>query len=160
LNGEKPLLRRGEFLPSSFQGNPAPMFKVIGLDQKEYGPIEAEVVRLWLSQGRLHTQSLILREGDAKWQPVTRFHEFAALAPPPMAAGSSEPANALATIVPYKNGAAVWCGILGLRRAREHPEAKGKVHAWIGIIVGNIFGLLYLALTMMVVFGSVMSARR
>jgi hypothetical protein len=38
-------------------------------------------------------------------------------------------------------------GIKGLRRAREHPEAKGKVHAWVGIIAGGLFALLYLALT-------------
>jgi hypothetical protein len=41
--------------------------------------------------------------------------------------------------------AAFVCGFYGLRRARAHPEAKGHVHAWIGIIGGaicTIFGLL------------------
>jgi len=31
-----------------------------------------------------------------------------------------------------------------LHRARERPEAKGKVHAWVGIITGGLFALLYL----------------
>lgn len=34
-------------------------------------------------------------------------------------------------------------GILGLRYAKTHPEAGGKVHAWIGIIVGVLCGFGY-----------------
>lgn len=39
--------------------------------------------------------------------------------------------------------AAFVLGILGLRYAGEHPEAKGKVHAWIGILLGGLCGLGY-----------------
>jgi RNA polymerase subunit RPABC4/transcription elongation factor Spt4 len=60
-------------------------------------------------------------------------------------------------IIPYKNGMAVIsyylgvfslafgfvlgipaviCGIIGLRNANRHPETKGKIHAWVGIILG------------------------
>ncbi len=34
--------------------------------------------------------------------------------------------------------AAIICGIVGLKRAKEHPEAKGKVHAWVGIGLGAV----------------------
>jgi hypothetical protein len=37
--------------------------------------------------------------------------------------------------------AALILGFKGLRKAREHPEVKGKIHAWVGII-GGAFGLL------------------
>lgn len=37
-------------------------------------------------------------------------------------------------------------GLQGLRFAREHPEARGKAHAWVGILAGGFFGLLYLLL--------------
>lgn len=40
--------------------------------------------------------------------------------------------------------ATVTLGIIGLKRAKRHPEAKGKVHAWVGIILGGIFAILYL----------------
>ena len=40
--------------------------------------------------------------------------------------------------------AAVILGILGLRRAARRPEVKGKVHAWIGIVLGALFALVYL----------------
>jgi hypothetical protein len=42
--------------------------------------------------------------------------------------------------------AALILGIKGVRKAQEHPEVKGKVHAWVGIIAGGLFSLLYLIL--------------
>ena len=45
--------------------------------------------------------------------------------------------------------AALILGIRGLRFAREHPEAKGKAHALIGIIVGGLIGLVHLTLTVL-----------
>ena len=32
-------------------------------------------------------------------------------------------------------------GIMGLKYAAANPEAKGKVHAWIGILVGGFFAV-------------------
>ncbi len=37
--------------------------------------------------------------------------------------------------------AAFILGILGLDRAAARPEAKGKAHAWAGIVLGFVFGL-------------------
>jgi hypothetical protein len=48
-------------------------------------------------------------------------------------------------------------GIIGLRRARQHPETKGKVHAWVGIIVGGLFGLIYLAAVSLMIAGMIMT---
>ncbi len=39
---------------------------------------------------------------------------------------------------------AVVIGIKALRNAREHPEVKGKIHAWVGIIAAIFFPLQYL----------------
>lgn len=41
---------------------------------------------------------------------------------------------------------AVFLGIKGLMCAKEHPEFKGKIHAWAGIIMGIVFGGLNLLL--------------
>ena len=72
----------------------------------------------------------------------------------------------LSRVVPYKNTqalAAYYCavfalipcvgvilgyialvlGILGLKYAKAHPEAHGKVHAWIGVILGGLCGIGY-----------------
>ncbi|OQA80644.1 MAG: hypothetical protein BWY31_03952 [Lentisphaerae bacterium ADurb.Bin242] len=39
---------------------------------------------------------------------------------------------------------AIVTGIMGLNYAKKHPEAKGVVHCWVGIIV-SIFSLLLMA---------------
>jgi hypothetical protein len=52
------------------------MYKIIGGDQKEYGPATAEELKRWISEGRLNAQSLILREGDSEWRPLGTFPEF------------------------------------------------------------------------------------
>lgn len=39
---------------------------------------------------------------------------------------------------------AVVFGILGIRDANREPYRKGKVHAWVGIVCGGLFGLVYL----------------
>ena len=50
-------------------------------------------------------------------------------------------------------------GIIGLKRAKEHPEVKGKVHAWIGIIVGGFFALLYTAVTIIAFIAPMLNKR-
>jgi hypothetical protein len=40
---------------------------------------------------------------------------------------------------------AVVFGILGIKAANREPYRKGKVHAWVGIVCGGLFGFLYLA---------------
>ena len=35
---------------------------------------------------------------------------------------------------------AIVMGILGIRYANRHPEARGRIHAWVGILFG-LFGL-------------------
>jgi hypothetical protein len=98
------------------------------------------------------------------------------IAAPP--AGSAPQSDATGGIIPYKNAPALiayYCGvfsiipcfpigfvglvlgIIGLRKARRMPEVKGKVHAWIGILVGGFFGLFWLAMT---ILGFVASAMR
>jgi hypothetical protein len=77
----------------------------------------------------------------------------------------------LATVIPYRNKAALISyylglfslaalipllgvvgvamaiaafilGVQGRRLAKEHPEAKGIVHAWVGILCGAFWGVL------------------
>jgi DNA-directed RNA polymerase subunit RPC12/RpoP len=79
----------------------------------------------------------------------------------------------LGGLIPYKNASALWAyylaifslipvfgippgiaavilGIRGLKFAKVHPEAKGKAHAWIGIILGGICAAGYtLSVTML-----------
>ena len=53
------------------------MYKIIGGDKKEYGPVSADELRRWIAEGRLNGQSLALAEGSAEWRPLSSFPEFA-----------------------------------------------------------------------------------
>ena len=53
------------------------MYKIIGGDQKEYGPVTAADIRQWIAEHRLNAQSKVLAEGSADWKPLSEFPEFA-----------------------------------------------------------------------------------
>lgn len=53
------------------------MYKIVGGDQKQYGPVTADEVRHWIADGRLNAQSLAWSEGATEWKPLGSFPEFA-----------------------------------------------------------------------------------
>ena len=63
------------------------MYKIIGADGREYGPITADQLREWIAEGRANAQTRALAEGAAQWKPLTEYLEFApylAAARPPL----------------------------------------------------------------------------
>ncbi|HWH68011.1 MAG TPA: DUF4339 domain-containing protein [Candidatus Sulfotelmatobacter sp.] len=52
------------------------MYRIIGADGKEYGPVSAEVMRQWLAEGRLNTQTRVLLEGTTEWKALGEFPEL------------------------------------------------------------------------------------
>lgn len=54
------------------------MYKIIGEDQKEYGPVTAEQIRQWLAEGRADADTKVQREGESKWQRLGVLAEFTA----------------------------------------------------------------------------------
>jgi hypothetical protein len=69
------------------------MYKIIGADQKEYGPITADQVRQWIRDGRVNANTQIRLEPGGNWQPLSAFPEFAdALQPGVAAPGTAAPA--------------------------------------------------------------------
>ena len=101
------------------------MYKIVGADQKEYGPISEEQMRQWIAEGRANGQTLA-RIDEGPWKPLSTFPEFAAAlgetpAPPPIAPVPPPLATPLAgassTFPPPTSGmaiAGVICGVLGL----------------------------------------------
>src|SRR5437660_824339 len=60
------------------------MYKIIGADGKQYGPISTEQLRQWIAEGRANAQTKVLAEGTTEWKPLSEFPEFfGAAAPPP-----------------------------------------------------------------------------
>jgi len=76
------------------------MYKIVGADGKEYGPVSADVLRLWISQGRANGQTRVLPEGAQEWKMLSELPEFAAdldrkkASPPPL--GPALPSNTIA----------------------------------------------------------------
>ncbi len=54
------------------------MYKILGSDQKEYGPITEEQLRQWIIERRLHAQSLVRLDGSPTWLPLVQLPEFSA----------------------------------------------------------------------------------
>src|SRR5215472_11159260 len=57
------------------------MYKIIGADGKEYGPITVEQLRQWIAEGRANAQTRVLLEGTSEWKPLSAFPEFMVSAP-------------------------------------------------------------------------------
>src|SRR5438874_1913509 len=53
------------------------MYKIIGADQKEYGPVTADQINAWILEGRANGQTQVQPEGSAEWRPLSTFPEFA-----------------------------------------------------------------------------------
>lgn len=86
------------------------MYRIIGTDEKEYGPIPAGQIRQWFREGRLTRTSRVQPEGAAGWQALGALAEFADLFPPlPDAA----PKPAGPTVTCGLATAALICGALG-----------------------------------------------
>src|SRR5438128_1439779 len=62
------------------------MYKIIGADGKEYGPVSAEQLRQWLAEGRVNAQTRVQAEGSMEWKALAAFAELGAAVPPAMPA--------------------------------------------------------------------------
>lgn len=69
------------------------MYRIIGADQREYGPASADDVRRWVMQGRANAQTLVRPEGGGVWRTLGSLPEFAGV----LAATTAGSASAGAT---------------------------------------------------------------
>jgi type II secretory pathway pseudopilin PulG len=52
------------------------MYRIIGGDGKEYGPVSAEQIQQWLKAGRVDALTKAAREGTTDWRPIGEFPEL------------------------------------------------------------------------------------
>ena len=108
------------------------MYKIIGTDGKEYGPVSTQQLRQWLGEGRVSFQTKVQGEGGANWQTLGALPEFAAeqaanAAPPPALTHGAMP--------PKTSGLAITSLILGI---------LGLFSCGITGLVGLVLGLVAL----------------
>lgn len=153
------------------------MYKIVGGDNKEYGPVSEEKVREWIAQGRANASTILSQEGGP-WRPVSSFPEFAealrTAAPPPVGGQPVYTAvpgqvtgernnSAIAGLVLSIVGFVCCCGaplpsllgiifsVIGLSQINKEPSRYSTTAtiAWLGIIIGvlSILGSIIFYLT-------------
>jgi interferon-induced transmembrane protein/uncharacterized protein DUF4339 len=55
------------------------MYKILGADQKEYGPVTLEQLRQWVTEGRANAQTLVQGPNSTEWTPLGTLPELAGL---------------------------------------------------------------------------------
>jgi len=75
------------------------MYKIIGADGKQYGPVPLEQIVGWIQEGRASGGTLAQLEGSTEWKPLSAFPEFAQYftgpSPlPPVSATQASPSGA------------------------------------------------------------------
>lgn len=63
------------------------MYKIVGADNREYGPVSQEEVFQWIAQGRANARTIAKLEEGA-WKPLGTFDEFKAALNIPATGGS------------------------------------------------------------------------
>lgn len=141
------------------------MFKILGSDGKEYGPVTAEVLRQWIADRRAAAQTRVQVAGSTEWKALSEFPEFSdalrsipPLIPPPVPAPAASQGSSSTVRTSGLAIASLVLGILGLcsgglsglaglvlgvvaltKISRAPTRFKGKGLAIAGICVSALF---------------------
>lgn len=138
------------------------MYRILGADGREYGPVSAEQLRRWITEGRANAETRTWAEGAAEWKPLAQLPEFSLLftaAPsrPPLYVLVRKTSSFAVTglvfgILSITGGLCCYglpfnilglvFSIIGLTQIHKHPETyDGKGMAVAGLVL-SILGLL------------------
>jgi hypothetical protein len=141
------------------------MYRIIGADNRPYGPVFGEQLRQWIAEGRANAQTQTFVEGATEWKPLGTMPEFAShFAPPvpppisPPFSGRARKTNSYAmTGMIFGILAFVCCckflfgalgiifSLIGLSQISRHPELyEGRGPAITGLVLSILSLLLAL----------------
>jgi hypothetical protein len=123
------------------------MFKILGADGKEYGPVAIDQIRKWISEGRANRDTMAQQTGDSSWKPLGQYADLADLfgAPPPIASAipPTAPSASSAPAIPAVPVAPVYSTAPRAgadARTRAEQMVSGPA---IGLMVTAGLGLLF-----------------
>lgn len=58
------------------------LYSLLGVDGREYGPADAELIRSWIAEKRVDGKSLVRPQDSSEWRPVRAVPELAVFLPP------------------------------------------------------------------------------
>jgi hypothetical protein len=158
------------------------MYKIIGADRKEYGPVSADQLRQWVNEGRVNGQTKVQAADTTEWKMMAEVPEFAVLfpksPPPPPPPPPSQYATRGVPITPLpqqpgNSQMAVWAMVIGilsvlccqflgpvaivlgavsLSQLKSHPELKGRGFAITGVVLGIVSILMVVAGILLLIF--------
>jgi TM2 domain-containing membrane protein YozV len=134
------------------------MYKIVGADGQQYGPVTPEQMRRWIAERRANGQTLVQAEGSADWKPLAAFVEFSADLCPPPAPSQAAPPSAANSRAGNKIPAGIFgiiLGPLGIHKFILGYTAAGLITlaitvltcglAWpITHVIGLVEGIIYL----------------
>ncbi len=130
------------------------MYYIIGADGREYGPVDADQIRRWLTEGRINSQTNTRADGTTDWKPLGALPEFSTrpqtpplMSPPPIP--SPRPPGADKKIVAGILG--ILLGAWGIHKFYLGYTTEGILQIVITIfscglggLLGFIEGIIYL----------------
>jgi hypothetical protein len=145
------------------------MYKLIGADGKEYGPVSAEMLRQWIAEGRANALTRVLPENETEWKLLRDLPEFASAFPPapaapapiapvPSAFPQERKTNPLAITgmilgitsitvglcccsgLPFSVSGLI-CSLIALSQLKQNPQQAGRGMAIAGLVL-SIVGLV------------------
>ena len=139
------------------------MYKIIGSDGKEYGPVSLDRIQQWVTEGRVSAQTQVQTAGSEGWMKATELPEINSMlaararAPGPSPGGLTSPPSGsgapqkglaitslalgiLSFVTCILTGIpAIICGHIALSRARREPaQYGGPGMALAGLILGYV----------------------
>jgi hypothetical protein len=104
-------------------------YRIIGTDQKEYGPVNGDQIRAWIAQGRVNASTRMRLEEGGDWKLLGDFPEFSREAGPRIPSiPVSQPAAATKT-----SGMAIASLVLGIL-----SPLTCSVSALVGVVLGPV----------------------
>jgi hypothetical protein len=138
------------------------MYRIIGADGREYGPITAEQLRQWIAENRVNHQTRMRAEDSADWKTLADFPEFSPSTPPLIAPATPRPTAVhvpnclvpailvtLCCCLPFGIPAIVYAGQVNGKLAAgdvagaQEASRKAQMWCWISFglgILGNVLG--------------------
>ena len=133
------------------------MYRIIGVDGQQYGPVTAEQLRRWIAENRVNAQTLAQADGTPDWKPLIAFAEFGAdlKSPPRFAAPPASLADPRASTKIPAGVFAILLGSLGIHKFILGYTGAGLIMLLVSLLscfilapimhlIGVIEGIIYL----------------
>jgi len=82
------------------------MYRIVGEDGKEYGPVSLEEIKRWLIEGRVNADTMVMPEGGTRWQKLREF--------PELSGPAGQPSRAAEELVSNPSVALIVVGVLNI----------------------------------------------